>query len=177
MTTEPNRKSKIENRKSRSSIWFFIILTVLAISGISYEIWFNLKQQLKPEHVAAARHLWEEMGPRDYTMHIAVNWEDNPDPATSAADPYTVVVRGGKVQSVTPAEGQKLPPREYVFGTMDGLFDLIEKQLADDAEPGSSRAFVKATFDPDDGHVVHYVHSVMRRRERLEISVRLETPP
>jgi hypothetical protein len=155
-------------------IWFFVLLAVLATSGVAYEVWYNLHQQLKPQNVAAARRLWDEEGPRDYVLNYQVKWEYNPEPATSEPDRYTVVVHGGKVKSVTPEEGGPLPSKEHVLGTMAELFDFIDEQMRADTEPGQPRAFVKATFDPNDGHVVHYVHSVMRTRERLEISVRLD---
>jgi hypothetical protein len=56
---------------------------------------------------------------------------------------------------------------------MDAFFDYIDRRLREDAEPGKPRAFVKATIDETDGHVVHFVHSVMRTRERLEIRTEL----
>ena len=48
-----------------------------------------------------------------------------------------------------------------------------ERRLRADRESGGSRPFVKATFDHQDGHIVHYVHSVMKTHERLEITVTL----
>jgi hypothetical protein len=167
--------STVPSKKSRNWVWFFAILAVLAISGVSYEVWYNLHQQLKPAELNTARRLWEANGPFDYRLEYKV--DTSPEPATSTPDQYTVVVRGGKVVSVKSVEDRRLPAKELVFGTMAELFDFIMKQQADDAEPGRPRPFVKATFDPDDGHVVHYVRSVMRTGERLEISVRLEAMP
>jgi hypothetical protein len=145
-------------------VWFFLILGALAAMGITTEIWFNLHQQLTPERLAEARARWRKNGPRDYVLEYAIRRDQTPDPARPAPEKYTVRVADGKVES---------PPRPGEFGSMDDLFAAIDRQLAADRESGGPRPFVKATFDPRDGHIVHYVHSVMRTRERLEVSVQL----
>jgi hypothetical protein len=66
-----------------------------------------------------------------------------------------------------------MKPGDHEMDSMDGLFAVIARKLQADSEPGKPRAFVTATFDPTDGHIVHYVRSVMQTRERLEISVEL----
>ena len=75
------------------------------------------------------------------------------------------------------------PPPIRIGDPLDGLFaanvlaavfdERIPERGAADREPGGPRAFVKATFDAGDGHIVHYVHSVMKTRERLEVTVTL----
>jgi hypothetical protein len=139
------------------------VLGLLAAAAITVEVWFNLQQQLRPEELAQARRLWDEKGPRDYVLDYAVKREHNPEPGGSVPEQYTVTVRGGRA----------LPSGGHEFGSMDDLFDQIEKQLRADREAGGRRPFVKAVFDEHDGHIVHYVHSVMSTRERLEIAVRL----
>lgn len=160
-------------RTGRRWIWFFSILLILTAGGITAEVWFNLHQQLKPEQLAEARQLWREKGLRDYRLNYTIKPEYIPDPAGAVALRYTVEVRDGKAVSVTLPNGQRINPDEYEFDTMDSLFGHIEKQMRADAEPGKPQAFVKATFDDNDGHVTHYVRSVMQTRERLEVSVEL----
>ena len=50
-----------------------------------------------------------------------------------------------------------------------------------DHAPDSPRVFATARFDPQDGHLTHYVRSVMSTRQRIEINARLqavaEEPP
>src|SRR5215475_7288229 len=93
-----NRRSAIGNRKW---IWFFVLLGTLAAAGVATEIWFNLHQQLTPEKLASAHARWRENGPRDYALEYAVKREYNPEPAPRTGDNYTVLVKGGKVESVT----------------------------------------------------------------------------
>jgi hypothetical protein len=143
-------------------IWFFVVIATLAAAGLATEIWSNLSQQLTPEKLAAARAVWQEKGPRDYVLNYDVKRDENPDP-----------VRGGDRYTVRVTDGKGTPARAGEFGSMDDLFDRIDAQLRADREPGSPRAFVKATFDPDNGHVIHYVHSVMKTRQRLEVTVTL----
>jgi hypothetical protein len=53
---------------------------------------------------------------------------------------------------------------------MSALFDFIEEFLRLDTQPNSPRAFNRATFDANDGHVVHFVRSVMGTGQRVEIT-------
>jgi hypothetical protein len=146
------------------------VLGTLAVVGVVIEVWSNRQQQLTPEKLALARALWAEKGPRDYELDYEIKRDETPDPSPSVGQKYTVRVRDGKVE--TPPAGE--------FGAMDDLFDWIDARLRADREADGPRPFVKATFDPHDGHVLHYVRSVMRTRERIEISVTLRpliSPP
>jgi hypothetical protein len=154
-------------------VWFFLVLGVLTAGGIAANVWFNLQQQLTPEQLADARRVWEESGPADYRLDYSIKREVNPDLAGTVPENYSVEVRGKKMIAVTTPEGRLLKPGDVEFDTMDSLFAAIGRQLSADSEPNRPRAFVKATFDGRDGHVKHYVHSVMRTRERLEVTVQL----
>ncbi len=145
-------------------VWFFLVLGTLAVAGLSIEVWSNLEQQLTLEKLAAARALWTEKGPRDYFLDYEVKRDDEPDPAPRTGEKYTIRVEDGKAET---------PPRSGEFGSMDDLFDWIEDRLRADRESDGPRPFVKGTFSPDDGRVLHYVRSVMRTRERIEITVTL----
>jgi hypothetical protein len=162
------QNSKLKTQNSNRWVWFFLVLGTLVVAGVSIEIWSNEKQQLTPEKLAQARALWREKGPRDYVLEYEVKRDDTPDPAPRTGEKSTVRVKDGKAEAA---------PRPGQFGSMDDLFDWIEGRLAADREAGGPRPFVKVTFDPHDGHVLHYVHSVMRTRERLEVTVTLTASP
>jgi len=153
-------------------VWFFVVLGVLTTGGIAANVWFNLYQQLTPEKLEQARRLWQEKGPSGYRLDYTIKREVNADPAGTVPQNYSVQVNGQKVL-VTTTDGKDLEPSEYEFGSMDSLFDAIARQLRADSDPAHPRAFVKADFDGADGHVTHYVHSVMRTRERLEVTVKM----
>jgi hypothetical protein len=150
-----------------------MVLAVLAAAFAGGLVWFNLRQQLTPGRLAEARRLWEENGPRDYVLHYSVKAESTPDPAGPPPMKYTVRVREGRVVSAEGAGGRPLRGGEYEFGSMDDLFDHIERRLTADREAGGRPPFVTATFHKQDGHVAHYVRSVMKTRERLEVVVQL----
>jgi hypothetical protein len=149
------------------------VLGVLTAGGITANVWFNLRQQLTPEQLDAARRLWDENGPHDYRLDYTIKREVNPDLAGTVPQRYSVNVRGKKIVTVADSEGRNLKSGEFEFDSMDSLFTTIGKRLRADADPARPRAFVKATFDSRDGHVTHYVHSVMSTRERLEVTVEL----
>jgi hypothetical protein len=151
--------------RSRRWVWFFLLVGVLGAAGVSVEIWSNLTQQLTPEQLAGARRRWRDKGPRDYVLEYAVKREYNPDPAGRAPVTYTVHVKDGKVESATAGERE--------FGSMDDLFDKIERQLDADIAAGGKRNFIRADFDRTDGHVTFYRRSVMATHELLEVVVQL----
>ena len=162
--------------RSRAWVWFFAILAGLCTVGITAEVWFNLNQQLSPERLEAARRTWRENGPRDYVLEYAVKREYNPDPAGRTPEKYTVEVRDGQVVSVRGDGGKKVQAGEFEFGSMEDLFAAVGRRLAEDRAAEGRRPFVKATFQKATGGIVHYVRSVMRTRERLEVSVQVQPP-
>jgi hypothetical protein len=163
-------------------VWYFLVLGLLTAGGIVATTWYNLRQQLTPEQLEAARQLWIKNGPCDYRLEYTIKHEVNPDPARAAEEHYSVEVQDGKIKGVYGPDDKLLDPKgmepgDYEMDSMDGLFAVIAWKLRADSEPGKPRAFVIATFDPADGHIVHYVHSVMRTRERLEVRVKLTPKP
>ena len=154
-------------------LWFFVFLATVPVVLLGVEIWFNLNQQLTPEKLAAARARWDANGPRNYVLEYEVKREYNPEPAPRNPDKYTVRVKDKKVEAVTGADGQPPKPGDFDFGSMDDLFEFIDRQLRADRESDGRRPFVTATFDRRDGPIAHYVHSVSTTRERLEVTVTL----
>jgi len=149
---------------NRGWIWFFAGLAVLAVAAVSLNVWYNLRQQLKPEDLEQAKALWKAHGPLDYDLHYT---EQGSVTAT-----YEVRVRRGRVVYAEP-DPRPLEQKRAYYG-MPALFGYLERFLECDREPGAPRTFTQATFDPQDGHLIRYVRRVMGTRERLEINVRLE---
>jgi hypothetical protein len=162
-------------RRNRGWIWFFALLAVLTVAGISLEIWFNLRQQLAPERLTQARRLWEahwQGRPHDY------RWEYTVQEYAGSLEVYRIQVHEDKVVSATrQQDDQDVPAETYPYGTMDALFDHIGKLLEGDQKSDGPRVFMTAAFDRRDGHVIRFIRSIRSTRERTEINVKLEAPP
>jgi hypothetical protein len=152
----------------RSWVWFFVALGLLAAAAVAIPLWFNLSQQLRPEDLQAARARWQQNGPADYDLEYTQQG--------LTPEQFTVRVRRHRVESVTSA-GRPLPPGSYPFDDMESLFRFIADRLEEDSRPESPRTYAVAGFSPRDGHVIHYVHSVVTRRERIQIDVELRPVP
>ncbi len=165
-------RSPQARRQSRGWIWYFVILTLVAIGATATVAIYNYNQQLTPGQLEKARKLWDEKGPKDYELRYLTRTGVGTDEQETH---YAVVVRGGKVQSVTVNNTIHLKEKQFHRYGMDGLFDDIERFLDYDREPGRPKVYKVARFSPEDGHLVFYVRSVMSGRERVEITdVRLK---
>ena len=150
-------------QRNRGWIWFFVILGCLTAAAIVVQVWFNVQQQLTPELLTAARRKWADKGPRDYDLEYQFKKIDS-------TDTYQVQVRSGKV-ILSIENGQLEPERLFHYRDMRALFTFIEEFLDQDRQPGRPRTYVTASFDSNDGHLLHYTRSVMSKRERQEITV------
>jgi hypothetical protein len=151
--------------KSRRWIWYFVVLFALAFLATAVLIVFNLKQQLKPEQLAAARALWQAKGPRDYTMSYRTRIDSEAN-----ANHYWVKVRGGRVVD-SKFNDQAESPQLLPYRGMDRIFDDIEDFMRIDSQPGRPRAYVVAIFDEQTGGLCRYVHRVMGSQQRVEITI------
>jgi hypothetical protein len=151
-------------------VWYFVAVGVLAVLAVVVLAVYNLRLQLKPEQLEAARKLWEQKGPHDYRLKYTTKRGDETD-----EDVYVVVVRGGVTVSVL-RNGRELEKRLRLSYGMSALLDDIEDFLKRDSQKGRPRTYTRALFDPGDGHLVHYVRRVMGSRERVEISVQSLEP-
>ena len=150
-------------KKNRIWVWYFVLLAVLTVTSITVLVTFNLRQQLKPEQLAAATALWNKNGPRDYAMKYRQTVGDE-------TETYAVHVRGGEVESVE-RNGQPLEERQRKYHSMPALFSYVRDFLDFDSQPNRPRTYTVAVFDPNDGHLLHYIRRVMGTRERAEITV------
>ena len=151
---------------NRNWLWYFLILGTLTALAIGILIMFNLRQQLTPEKLKAAESKWKEKGPANYDMEVVKRL------AVGALEEKIVVqVRGGKVVSLT-KDGIELEPRLYRYYDMPAWFGYVDDFLVRDAEPGRPRTFTIATFDPDDGHLTHYIRRVAGTVDRVELIIK-----
>jgi hypothetical protein len=145
-------------------LWFFVVVFFLTAGGItilSVYKWVFRPKQLTAEELAAARKLWKEKGPADYDLEYVQTGNVN--------NRVRVRVRGGEVVFAEP-DTRLLEQKKDYYG-MDALFRYLERFLKLDAEPGKPRAIMQARFDPDDGHLTHFVRRVPESRESLGIFV------
>jgi hypothetical protein len=151
-------------KKSTAWVWYFVILVVMTLATTTTLIVYNLRQQLTPQQLAGAVALWKKHGPRSY------DFEYTKRTTTNVEEKYAVQVRDGEVTSVTLNE-EPLEERLYSYHSMLALFGFMDRFLEIDRQPGRPRAFVRASFDEEDGHVRRYVRSVSGTKERVEIVV------
>jgi hypothetical protein len=149
--------------RNRGWIWYFVALAVLALGAAITLVTYNLRQQLTLQQLAAAEQKWQRNGPRDYDMEYTKQG--------SAAGTYQVKVRDGVVTYAEPDERPLAQKRPYY--SMEALFSYVEDFLKEDSRPGAPRTYAVASFDPEDGHLVHYVRRVMGTNQRLELTVQL----
>ncbi|MCI0456826.1 MAG: DUF6174 domain-containing protein [Gemmataceae bacterium] len=153
-------------KRNRGWLWYFLVVVVLAVGAAVTLVVYNLGQQLTPEKLEAAHQLWEQKGPKDYEFRYTVRAGGEQE----VVNRYAVVVRGGKVRSVTLNEQIQLPANKLAHHSMDRLFDDIERFLILDRQE-KRRVFQVAMFDPKDGHLIRFVRRVTATSERQEIKV------
>lgn len=171
--------------RNRRWIWFFAVLAALGAAAVVIPVVYNLRQQLRPEQLAEARERWRQFGTGDYDLAFEVRYDTDPRP-----DEHQAQVRGGEVVSWV-INGEKqihtpgARPLENPAGSDDatlevwrrpdveGIFNMIEKWLQEDATSTGRRNFATASFDPRDGHPFHYVHRVAGTGQRQEWNIKL----
>ena len=168
--------------RSRRWIGFFLVLFVLSLSAILVNFVYNLSIQLKPEQLAEAQRRWQANAPSNYDL--LVRTESGPDEAQS----YLVQVRSGRVvmivedeeplyveESLAAVAGSGIlalserDPQQYGVAA---LFAEIESALHG-RETMGRRDYLKADFDPKDGHPYHFIHRVQGTKQRVEWFVKL----
>ena len=157
--------------RSRRWVWYFGVLLVLGVVALTVPLVYNLKAQLTPGQLEAARALWKEHGPADYDLLYQEKIDAGP------VERFLVEVRGGKV-SVWRCEGdektklKELTPSQRQAYTVPGLFERMERLLIED-RAASRRNYVTAVFDARDGHPTPYVRRVSGTQQRLEWVIKM----
>jgi hypothetical protein len=150
--------------KNRAWIWYFVLLAVMSVATTTTLIVYNAGQQLTPEKFQAAEALWKQRGPADYDLEYTTRL------LTGEVSTFRVRVRDKAVIDAT-MNDQPLEPRLYAARSMNGIFSDIKRFLDIDQTPGSPRAFARATFDPEDGHLQSYRRNVSATHEGVDIRV------
>jgi hypothetical protein len=115
-------------------------------------------------------HTSKDTAPQGFAVKVRrgkverVTWQRLPDPPFQGSpdvDALSAFIR----------DGTQLP--EWLQGhyDMDALFAAIARRLELDAAADAPRVFAVGAFDKQNGHLLHYVRSVRRPRQRIEISL------
>lgn len=168
-------------QRSRRWIVFFVVLGVLSAIAIIAPLLYNLSIQLRPEQLADARRRWQEKGPPDYDLECLVKREQGG--VAAAEQQYLVKVRAGRVvllidqgevvyvdPALAAVAGVAMlglsseNPRDYGVPALFGEIETAMRQRT----TGERRDYLKADFDPSDGHPTHYIYRVPRTKDRVE---------
>lgn len=153
--------------KNRLWLWYFIALGVLSLIATSTLVVYNLRQQLKHEHVKAAIELWKTSGPANYVL---VYTEKQNTDKGEVNDHFVVKVKNGEVYEVL-ANGTPLNEREFSQHGMLSLLQKIDAFMDSDAQAGKPKTFTRGLFDGKTGALGWYVRRVMKSQVRIEITV------
>src|SRR5262245_47828123 len=112
--------------RSRRWAWYFGALFVLGAVAVAVPLIVNLRAQLTPEKLEAARARWEQIGPADYDLLYQERLDAGP------VETYRVEARGGKVVAVFRREGDRetrlgelSASQRQAYG-VPGLFERME---------------------------------------------------
>lgn len=154
-------------KKNNNWKWFFGIVIFLALfTAISLVCW-NLWLQLKPEQLEAAHQLWDEAGPKSYSLVYTHTFSSRTDSDTHT-NHYAVKV---KDRAVTEVIVNGIPKNDGLdYHSMDGLFKEIEG-FQDKDEKEKRKVYRIAEFDRQTGAIRSYVRRVSGTRERQQIKV------
>ena len=170
--------------RSRGWIAFFAVLIVLAVTGVTLPIVYNLGQQLRVEELEAARERWQSSGPTDYDLTFSIRYDRD-----QLAERHIVLVRDGKA-SFAVCEGE-IVHAAPALGALLGLSGVnAERQrprdvpaifrhiedLLKDQEESDGKNFLVVAFDPKDGHPRRIVRRVRKSSIREEWQFRLWLP-
>ena len=147
--------------------WFFAIVIALALFSAIFMIWWSWRLQLKPEQLEAMHQLWDDAGPKSYSLIYTETFTGRTDSETRS-NRYVVKVKDRTVTEVTVNGIPKAARLDY--HSMDGLFKEME-DFQDKDEKEQRKVYRVASFDPHIGALRSYIRRVMGTRERQEITV------
>jgi hypothetical protein len=163
-----------------------VVLGVLAVFAIVVPFVYNLSLQLQPEQLTDARGRWQEHQPADYDLECliksvegGIEARDQERLVQVRAGRVVLIVDEGDVVYLDPALAVVAGPAVLGISSEEpghygvaALFDEIEAALRQRAT-GERREYIKADFDPRDGHPNHFIHRVPRTKDRVEWFVKL----
>jgi hypothetical protein len=161
---------------TRTAKLLFLVLAGVAvalIATIAALNYYHSQDRLTREKLAKAQKLWEAARIEDYDIRITVQGRTSGD--------YAVQVRGGRAVGGTINGLPFDPPGLARSWTMQELlFTILERDLENDAKPDSPVVHTQVEFDPQDGHLIHYLRNSSRQNVVLDIQlqpIRTSTPP
>ena len=117
--------------------------------------------------LALARHRWERSAPQRYVYSVERLC------FCAFRGPARVTVDSGQVVSVVPVPPQEEPPYEgweEWFPSVEGLFDILEDAIAQDADS------IAVTYDPATGVPVEFFIDYLRMAADEELGMRVTAP-
>lgn len=121
---------------------------------------------LSAESLAAARARWEAEGPASYTLELQM--------AGSLEDRRLIEVRDDRVVAMRIGE-RDASPESWEYWSVDGLFDFLEQELANAANPPAelgvtdpSQIVLRARFDRRWGIPTHFLRHLLGRQQSIE---------
>jgi hypothetical protein len=144
-------------------VWLALLAVGLPVAWLVARIATNSGLQLTEARISAAKDLWKTAGPRDYDLVVNVGG--------GTRSVYEIEVREGKVAKAL-VNGQPFASQgQAELWTINGLFQILEMDLANDKKPDSPRSYTIAEFSPTDGHLVRYVRSSSRQNLTLDVKL------
>ncbi len=117
----------------------------------------------------AARQLWSERGPTSYAVELQMGG--------ALTDRRRVEVLDGEVVDMT-INGDPASESAWKYWSVEGMFDAIEAELANAADPppslgiaDPSQLVLRARFDPELGYPAEFFRHVLGRQQGTEWQV------
>ena len=169
-----------QSNRNRRWLWVFVGLGILGLLAMGINYAYNVGEPLTLEKLHAARALWEQKRPSNYDLRIVFSGEymsaDNR--RGTLVDQFEVHVRDKKVtgflvngkepEPLLDESGQRRLDDERLRREsydISGIFDSIEDLMNKDRRE-QNPTFMRARFDPADGHVTLFTRQLERRREQ-----------
>ena len=132
------------------------MILLLVIGGVWLMLTFrDGLPPLTKADFSAAIDRWEERGASDYDMEIEIGGQ--------RSGLVVLSVRGGRVTAMTRDGVIPKLPKTWQVWSVDGQFDMIERELEIAADPTAVAGSADGTehrlgaeFDPHDGHVLRF---------------------
>ena len=153
--------------------WLPWLLTLLVLIGIAiaWSIIREPMQPLTPEGLVAARQKWHDAHIQDYDMKLQIS---------GTAGRVDVQVREDKVVDLH-VNGEPASTGEPHSYTVDGLFDILERESEMSRDPssplaGQGKAIVRVHFDEKYGLPRRYLRVIGGTNRSNEMKVMQFTP-
>jgi hypothetical protein len=150
-------------RTGRGPAFFWLLAVSAAVGALT--VWQftgrTRSPRLNSEVLSAARARWIQSGIQNYSMTVAVLGKET--------HRHEIEVRGGKVTRML-TDGVEAPERVWNFWSVDGIFTVLEEEIANAKAPQGpfgtfdpKDVFLDASFNSSTGVPIHYLRQVSGR--------------